>query len=85
MGWSDLKHDLQRFLEWADVSVNCAETEARPALTVLALVLKDQVDEGVYRFVTPGELAPAFDRHDDFGEAIVCALGASDLFQLRQL
>jgi hypothetical protein len=53
MGWSDLKHDLQRFLEWADVSVNCAETEARPALTVLALVLKDQVDEGVYRFVTP--------------------------------
>lgn len=45
MGWSDLKHDLQRFLEWADVSVNCAETEARPALTVLALVLKDQVDD----------------------------------------
>lgn len=37
--------------------MNCAETEARPALTVLALVLKDQVDEGVYRFVTPGELA----------------------------
>jgi len=28
MGWSDLKHDLQRFLEWADVSVNCAETES---------------------------------------------------------
>ena len=28
MGWSDLKQDLQRFLEWADVSVNCAETES---------------------------------------------------------